>query len=417
MTERASIYQAGRGTALVGRQCALLLASANDDIVARCWPLVRDGAPVAALVEELTRNGLGAMADFALARAVDGDRSIVLVRGSGSVTASGAEAPPLTGRAASTWIEAELPGLILHLAVGDPSGGPLLPLQSGVVFADTVEAQLQLTTQPTPDPAAPEPVVAEPVASEPAAPEPVVAEPAAPEPIAAEPVAAAEPEAIAEPVPEPVSEGAPEPIAESSVDPAGHTMMFSAEQLTPPATDSAQPWSVEPDADGSFPPPPPIEAVAAAPGTVRAVRCPYEHLSPADAPNCRVCGTPIAAQDPVSVGRPALGLLRFSTGDVVPLDRGVLLGRSPSADDEHDPNRPHLVALPSPNKDISRTHAEVRLGDWTVSVVDLGSTNGTTVTVPGQTPVRLNPNEPFELAPNAEVNLADEVVFRFEVTA
>jgi pSer/pThr/pTyr-binding forkhead associated (FHA) protein len=75
-----------------------------------------------------------------------------------------------------------------------------------------------------------------------------------------------------------------------------------------------------------------------------------------------------------------------------------------------------VVKLPSPTNDISRSHVEVSLDEWHVVVADLNSTNGTTVTAPGQAPVRLRPHEPIPIEPNTEVNLADEVVFRFEVT-
>jgi pSer/pThr/pTyr-binding forkhead associated (FHA) protein len=108
-------------------------------------------------------------------------------------------------------------------------------------------------------------------------------------------------------------------------------------------------------------------------------------------------------------------LLRLSTGEVVPLDRTVILGRNPRTDDI-GPSGPLVVTVPSPNKDISRSHVEVRLEDWNVLVTDLGSTNGTTVTVPGHPPVPLRANEPMPIEGQTEVNIADEVVFRYEVT-
>ena len=148
---------------------------------------------------------------------------------------------------------------------------------------------------------------------------------------------------------------------------------------------------------------------------MQAVACPYGHLGPTYEPYCRVCATAIEDPRPFLAVRPPLGLLRLSTGDVVPLDRGVIMGRNPRAVDDNAVGRPHLVRLPSPDNDVSRTHVEVRLEDWHVLVVDLGSTNGTTVTNPGQAPIRVRAHEPMPLEPNAEVNLADEIVFRYEV--
>ena len=50
-------------------------------------------------------------------------------------------------------------------------------------------------------------------------------------------------------------------------------------------------------------------------------------------------------------------------------------------------------------------------------VRDLGSTNGTTVTLPGQEPVRLRPSEEQGIEPGTVITLADEVALTFEVEA
>jgi len=113
--------------------------------------------------------------------------------------------------------------------------------------------------------------------------------------------------------------------------------------------------------------------------------------------------------------RPWLGVLRLSTGDVVSLDRGVLLGRAPKVSgDPTGPQRPHVLRLASPDNDISRNHAEVLLKGWQVMVRDLGSTNGTTVALPGQEPIRLRPNDPQVIEPGTVVTLADEISFTYE---
>jgi hypothetical protein len=151
--------------------------------------------------------------------------------------------------------------------------------------------------------------------------------------------------------------------------------------------------------------------------TVHAVRCPAHHANPAHADVCRVCGALIPDQSPVTVPRPVLGVLRMSTGDLVTLDRGVVLGRSPDADRLVHGERPHVVKLPSPGQDISRTHLEVSLEDWHVLVTDLNSTNGTLITRPGQEPERLRPDQPTMIEPGTVVSLADELSFTFEATA
>ena len=76
-----------------------------------------------------------------------------------------------------------------------------------------------------------------------------------------------------------------------------------------------------------------------------------------------------------------------------------------------------MVKLASPGNDISRTHVEVRLDGWHVLVVDLGSTNGTVVSLPGRQPQLLRAHDPLAVEPGTVVSLADEMSFTFEVTA
>ena len=131
----------------------------------------------------------------------------------------------------------------------------------------------------------------------------------------------------------------------------------------------------------------------AAPGALRpvgpsvhAVRCSAGHLNPPHLERCRSCPSVITEQAPISVPRPVLGALCFSSGDEIALDRSVLIGRSPASDHLVDGERPHIVKVPSPGQDISRNHLEVRIDGWHVLVRDLNSTNGTLVIRPGGSP-------------------------------
>ncbi|KRE63585.1 FHA domain-containing protein [Nostocoides sp. Soil756] len=148
---------------------------------------------------------------------------------------------------------------------------------------------------------------------------------------------------------------------------------------------------------------------------VLAVLCPAGHHSPPHAGRCRTCGREIPPQQPTPIPRPQLGVLRISSGGSVPLDRGVLLGRAPRVNEELPAaQRPHLVRLGG-DRDISRNHAEVVLEGWHVLVRDLGSTNGTTVALPGEEPVRLRPTEDQGIEPGTVITLADEVSLTYEV--
>jgi hypothetical protein len=146
---------------------------------------------------------------------------------------------------------------------------------------------------------------------------------------------------------------------------------------------------------------------------VPAFICPAGHASPPGSVTCRACGEPLPQQDPVTIPRPALGVLRLSTGDAIPLDRDVVMGRNPRSDLTGE-DRPHMVKVPGGDGEISRTHLIVSLDGWHALVTDLGSTNGTLVEVPGGAAQRLRPNQPM-LMPNATlVTLADNIYFTFE---
>lgn len=162
-----------------------------------------------------------------------------------------------------------------------------------------------------------------------------------------------------------------------------------------------------------------LERSAPTPGvspSVHAVYCPSGHLNPTHTGTCRACGLPIEDQEHVSVPRPVLGTITFTDGRVVHVSRPLLIGRSPKADGVLSGEPPELVVVPSPLKEISSTHVELRLEGWQVLVVDRQSTNGTVVFAPGRDPQRLRPGEPVPITPGTRVNLADETEFVFEVS-
>jgi resuscitation-promoting factor RpfA len=106
--------------------------------------------------------------------------------------------------------------------------------------------------------------------------------------------------------------------------------------------------------------------------------------------------------------------LHMSSGEVVLLDRPVLIGRAPSAARVSARDRPHLVTVESRTRDISRTHAEVRFDGEEVLVTDLNSTNGLMLAEPGQSPRRLHAGEPTPLPIDAVIDLGDGITFRLE---
>ncbi len=152
--------------------------------------------------------------------------------------------------------------------------------------------------------------------------------------------------------------------------------------------------------------------------TVWAVYCPQGHASPPYSPTCRICRRALPPhQQPVSVPRPALGQLKLGDGRVVILDRGAVFGRSPRADASGNTGAggvpPHLVKVMLP--DISRLHTEVRLEEWQVLVRDLGSANGSYLTLPGGRPQQMRPMEEYALEPGSVVSLAGSINLTYEV--
>ncbi len=150
--------------------------------------------------------------------------------------------------------------------------------------------------------------------------------------------------------------------------------------------------------------------------TVLAVSCPLGHLTPPALPQCRVCHQRVAEQEPRRVDRPPLGGLRLPTGEVVPLDRGVVLGRKP-APAAGSSDWPHLVHLPADHSFVSRRHLQIELDGWDVVARDLDSRGGTTIAAPGREPQRMRPGDAYVLDPGTVLDMAHVYAVRFETGA
>ena len=145
---------------------------------------------------------------------------------------------------------------------------------------------------------------------------------------------------------------------------------------------------------------------------VRGFKCARQHLNDPRVAFCRVCGlrmdqlTGILSEDV----RPPLGLLVVDDGTTFVLDNDCVIGRDP---ENSDAARRGLtpIRLQDSSGGMSRAHAEFRLIEWDVAVVDRGSTNGTHVRPPGALEwTRLAPGQPFTLTPGAEVMVGGRTV-------
>jgi hypothetical protein len=90
----------------------------------------------------------------------------------------------------------------------------------------------------------------------------------------------------------------------------------------------------------------------------------------------------------------------------------LFLGRAPVA----PPDRPgaRVLAVPDPEKSISKTHAMLELELGELRVHDLNSTNGVWVVPADGEAIEVEPGEPVVIPPNAELELGD-VVIRVEL--
>jgi len=110
----------------------------------------------------------------------------------------------------------------------------------------------------------------------------------------------------------------------------------------------------------------------------------------------------------------ALGRIVLSTGETHPLDRPVIIGRRPRANRVQADQVPVLVAVASPEQDISRNHLEIRLEGRHVLIVDLDTTNGSVLHRDGTPPLRLGPNEPVLALSGDVVDIGDGITVLFE---
>jgi hypothetical protein len=188
----------------------------------------------------------------------------------------------------------------------------------------------------------------------------------------------------------------------------------------------AQPWDAEdPDHDGqtvmrsdlpSLAPAPAPASLDGRPPTgplVLARVCTQGHASPPSHAACSVCGEALHGEAR-QVGRPRLGRMHISTGEVIELDHSLIVGRQPSVSRVNGGGMPRLVQVRSASGDISRSHVEIRLEGWEVLLVDLKATNGTTLVREGQAPRRLAQGDQAIVRDGDIAELGDGISLLFE---
>ena len=181
------------------------------------------------------------------------------------------------------------------------------------------------------------------------------------------------------------------------------------------------PRGAQPQRRGTNPAPGPdpelerrMEATARATSlTVRVMgfKCARAHPSDPRSAFCTVCGMPVdQTQPPTEVARPPLGMLVLDDGMTYLLASDAVIGRDPENSDAAQ--RGLLpVKIEDSSGGMSRAHAEIRLLNWDITVVDRGSTNGTRARPPGYREwIRLQPNQPMVLVQGSEIMLGNRVL-------
>ncbi len=368
-------FAPGDWYAVVGDGVTVLLPVSQRGRVATLWDLADSGAAADALLDALLAGGLSSLDHFALV-AHDDDSTRLIVRGAPTATVSSTGGEEiLSASPGATWAEQVLTGVTSVRVTLTGEGSADHPLSAGLARVSVVEFGTPSTTG--------EPATGEPATDEPAT--DVVAE-VAPEP---EATPTPEPEAAPTPEPEPTPEPIPEPGA-APVPPAA-PMQFGAPEDDPTPTGETPVVEDEwPDRDGQTQVGPPH----------------------ADFERPPIPGQEIA---PDVVSQPVASLV-FSTGDVVAVDRTVLVGRAPEAGRFASHDQPHVVTVPSPHQEISSTHLEIRPGagadHGSAIATDLGSTNGTVLAQPGLDAEDLKPGIAVSLIPGAVLDLGDGVTIQ-----
>jgi hypothetical protein len=387
-------FATGDWYAVVGERVTVLLPSSQRGRVAALWDLADSGAGADEVLDALLAGGLSSLDHFALVAHGD-DSTRLLVRGAPSAAVSATSGEEIvTATPGTAWAERLVTGMTSIRVVLTGDGAADHALTPGLSQVSVVEFGTPSAAAPAAEPA-PDRAAAEPPAS--------VAVP--------EPDATPEPDSASEPTPEPEPEQEAEAEAEATAGPA-------------PALPVAGPAPLVPEAE-PVPTPAPLHFGAPEDDPTPTGETPVVPADWSDLDGQTQVGTPVRdfARPPIPgqemapdvVAQPVASLV-FSTGDVVEVDRTVLVGRAPEARRFASHDQPHVVTVPSPHQEISSTHLEIRPGagadHGSAIATDLGSTNGTVLAQPGLDAEDLKPGIAVSLIPGAVLDLGDGVTIQ-----
>ncbi|MGC4933931.1 FHA domain-containing protein [Gordonia sp. DT30] len=142
---------------------------------------------------------------------------------------------------------------------------------------------------------------------------------------------------------------------------------------------------------------------------VHGIRCSRGHLNHPRSWLCGVCGIRMDQLTGILVEgeRPPLGWLLLDNGSTHLLDEDLVLGREPESPGRAGRGTPKPIRVQDESGQLSRRHIELRLVEWDVHLIDLGSANGTFVSDQSSQSreFRLTPRQPHVLAPGSHVRI------------
>lgn len=443
-------YRPGRWFGIVtGTGCALLPESLGEAGVTGVHEAFEHGRGLAGVLEALTRVSGTSLLDlppFAVV-VVDGEQTRIAVRAGLVVEVSPADGSPaerVEGGVVTTWNERvlERPSSVSIEAVDASPPSPLsLPVLGGVVLASRITVTF---SGPTLEAGAAPPVAAPPAAAPPAAAPPVVAPPpAVPAPVA---LPAFPPALRSDPPAAPVRSVPPPPspldtrltwsitTASAGEDPeaeAGYDDLWARTRFLS-VEDAAVRDRSEADGDdaagekaaGEAAAVPPLLSLPIPPHDVPAGGPPAHSLEPDDADHdghtlsaahlralSAAHGRVESVPAPPAAPYPAASYptVELSTGETAALDRPVVIGRKPEATRFAPGREPHLITVPSPQRDVSRSHVRLDYDGRHVVVRDLNTTNGTILHRRGQSPLRIDPASDLLLVGEDVLDLGDGI--------
>jgi hypothetical protein len=376
---------------VLGDNVIVLLPPEAKARVAALWETVDEGASFDEVLDALISGGLRSLPGFVLVSGEGRDVKVV-IRGAGEAELTTKDGTlTVSGSTDTTWVEqniAGVTGLIVRVA---PADGAAYTVGSGLVRVGAVEHPARGAT-----------VIASPDAE-------AVAVPIEPRSPAPSPTA---PPAFTEPEPGPGPEPEPEPPARIlPPDPQLEAERLAAEQAAEQAAEAAaQSPITEPLVE--------TPSVAPIPGVPVPVTGPLDlpGFDPLTSPELAVPRSGSGGESAETTAGEAVARLIFSSGEVVDVDRAVVVGRAPEHGRFGNDEQTRLVTVPSPHQEISSTHLEIRPGTGadhgSAVVTDLGSTNGTVVAQPGLPAEDLRPGIAVQVVPGATIDLGEGVTIQ-----